>query len=202
MRILPAGPSALLIELDDLDGVLALAAELRAVALSGVIDAVPAARTVLLHCDPVVASLPSIATQVRAIRPSEHRSTLGTVVEIPASYDGPDVDDVLTAAQMTRRELIDWHTGSSWQVAFCGFAPGFGYLVTEDALSIPRRRKPRTTVPVGSIGLAGEFSGAYPRASPGGWQLIGRTDLTLFDIDAEPPALLRPGVGVRFVELA
>lgn len=200
MRLLPAGDSALLVELDDLGAVLALSAALRAEPLYGVVDVVPAARTVLLHCDVQLNSLAAVADAVRRIEPSSSPSTHEAIVEIPARYDGPDIDDVLAQTGLTRPELIQWHTGADWQVAFCGFAPGFGYLVTENARSVPRRNTPRTRVPAGSIGLAGEFSGVYPRSSPGGWQLIGCTELALFDLDADPPAVLRPGVGVRFVD--
>jgi len=200
MRFLPAGDAALLVELDDLRAVLALSAALRAEPLDGIVDAVPAARTLLLRCDLEVTSLMAVADAVRRIRPDSGPAAVERAVELPASYDGPDLADVLAITGLTRRELIDWHTGADWQVAFCGFAPGFGYLVSQQARSIPRRDTPRTTVPAGSIGLAGEFSGIYPRPSPGGWQLIGRTDATLFDLEADPPALLRPGVGVRFVE--
>jgi len=200
MRFLPAGDAALLVELDDLRAVLALSAALRAEPLDGIVDAVPAARTLLLRCDLEVTSLMAVADAVRRIRPDSGPAAVERAVELPASYDGPDLADVLAITGLTRRELIDWHTGADWQVAFCGFAPGFGYLVSQQARSIPRRDTPRTTVPAGSIGLAGEFSGIYPRPSPGGWQLIGRTGVTLFDLEADPPALLRPGVGVRFVE--
>jgi len=202
MRVLPAGDRALLVELDDLAAVLALSSTLRADPLDGVLDIVPAGQTVLLHCDPEITSLTAVAEAVRRIQPSAPEASIEEVLEIPASYDGPDIDGVLAETGLSRRELIDWHTGADWQVAFCGFAPGFGYLVSDNPRSIPRREDPRTSVPAGSIGLAGEFSGVYPRASPGGWQLIGRTELTLFDLDADPPALLRPGVGVRFVERA
>ncbi|MBA3339440.1 MAG: allophanate hydrolase subunit 1 [Geodermatophilaceae bacterium] len=200
MRVLSAGDSALLIELDDIEAVLGLSAALRADPLDGVLEAVPAARTVLLLCDPNLASLHAVAQAVRRIRTSAARARLDEVVEIPVTYDGQDIDEVLELTGLTRRGLIDWHIGSEWQVAFCGFAPGFGYLVTDDPLSIPRKDTPRTRVPPGSVGLAGEFTGIYPSASPGGWQLIGRTDVTLFDISANPPALLRPGIQVRFLE--
>ena len=200
MRVLSAGESALLIEVRDLAAVLALSAALRREPIDGVVEAVPAARTVLLQCDLGVTSLAAVAQAVRRMQLSSQPSRPGDVVEIQATYDGPDIDDVLVSTGLTRNELIRWHTGSDWQVAFCGFAPGFGYLVTENARSVPRRDTPRTSVPAGSIGLAGEFSGVYPRDSPGGWQLIGRTEMILFDLDADPPALLRPGVGVRFVD--
>lgn len=200
MRVLPVGEAALLLEVEDLDSVLALYSVLASHPPDGVIESVPAARTVLLICDPRVASLDAISQAVRQIQPGPGRPPVEETVEIPASYDGPDLDDVLAVTGLTRRELIEWHTGADWQVAFCGFAPGFGYLVTSGGRAVPRRDSPRTSVPAGSIGLAGEFSGVYPRASPGGWQLIGATEATLFDIAADPPALLRPGVGVRFVD--
>ena len=86
-------------------------------------------------------------------------------------------------------------------VAFCGFAPGFGYLVgADDRLDVPRRSNPRTRVPAGAVALAGKFSGVYPRESPGGWQLLGHTSVRTWDVRREPPALLVPGVRVRFVE--
>ncbi len=200
MQILTVGERALLVELDDLDSVLALASALRAQPPAGVLECLPGARTVLLHCDLDRTTLRAVADAVRGMGSTARQEPPSEVVEILACYDGPDIDDVLTSTGMTRNELIGWHTRTEWQVAFCGFAPGFGYLVTPHALSIPRRSTPRTSVPAGSIGLAGEFSGVYPRASPGGWQLIGRTTATLFDLDADPPALLRPGVGVRFVD--
>lgn len=200
MRVLEAGEAALLIEVDDLGSVLALSAALRAQLPEGVLEAVPAARTVLLHCDPRIASLASVAEAVRRLHTSAPAAAEPEVVEIPATYDGPDIDDVLAQTGLTRAELVQWHTGTDWQVAFCGFSPGFGYLTSDNARSVTRRDTPRTSVPAGAIGLAGEFSGVYPRDSPGGWQLIGRTELTLFDLDADPPALLRPGVAVRFVD--
>lgn len=114
-------------------------------------------------------------------------------------YDGPDLAAVAELTGLTEEEVVAAHTGSSWQVAFGGFAPGFAYLAGGDPrLQVPRRDQPRTTVPAGSVGLAGEFSGVYPRASPGGWQLIGRTDLVLWDLDRDPPALLAAGLRVRF----
>jgi KipI family sensor histidine kinase inhibitor len=98
-------------------------------------------------------------------------------------------------------EVIAAHFGTDWKVAFGGFAPGFAYLTRGDPrLEVPRRREPRTSVPAGSVALAGEFSAIYPRSSPGGWQLIGRTDAVVFDAGREPPALLQPGAVVRFVE--
>ncbi|NYJ02029.1 allophanate hydrolase subunit 1 [Nocardioides thalensis] len=125
----------------------------------------------------------------------------GREVVVPVAYDGADLDVVARLTGLSVEEVVAAHTGTSWRVAFGGFAPGFAYLVGGDPrLQVPRRDTPRTAVPAGSVGLAGEFSGVYPRESPGGWQLIGRTDEVMWDVDREPPALLAPGATVRFVE--
>jgi KipI family sensor histidine kinase inhibitor len=114
-------------------------------------------------------------------------------------YDGPDLADVASHTGLSEEAIVSAHTGTPWTVAFGGFAPGFAYLVGGDErLAVPRRDSPRTSVPAGSVGLAGEYSGVYPRSSPGGWQLIGRTDTVMFDVDRDPPALLAPGSLVRF----
>jgi KipI family sensor histidine kinase inhibitor len=100
---------------------------------------------------------------------------------------------------LTTAQVIEAHTANPWNVGFCGFAPGFAYLVGGDPrLAVPRRSEPRPAVPAGAVGLAGEFTGIYPRRSPGGWQLIGRTDAALWDIDRPAPALLTPGTWVQF----
>ena len=120
-------------------------------------------------------------------------------VVIDVVYDGADLADVAQHTGLTVAAVVDAHVATPWRVGFGGFAPGFAYLVGGDPrLAVPRRAEPRTRVPAGSVGLAGEFSGVYPRESPGGWQLIGRTDAVLWDIDRTPPALLRPGMWVRF----
>jgi KipI family sensor histidine kinase inhibitor len=121
-------------------------------------------------------------------------------VTLPVRYDGPDLGDAAELLGMTVDELVARHSGARWRAAFVGFAPGFAYLTSADfALDVPRRATSRPRVEAGSVGLAGEFSGVYPRESPGGWQLIGRTDAVLWDVDRDPPALLRPGTDVRFV---
>jgi KipI family sensor histidine kinase inhibitor len=120
-------------------------------------------------------------------------------MEIPVVYDGADLDEVASRTGLTPDEVIDAHTSTPWRVGFGGFAPGFAYLIGGDErLKVPRRSEPRTKVPTGSVGLAGEFSAVYPRESAGGWQLIGRTDTVMWDLDRDPPALLRPGMWVRF----
>jgi KipI family sensor histidine kinase inhibitor len=142
-------------------------------------------------------------TRGSGAHPSPETAPTSHEVEIVVRYDGPDLDEVAAHTGMTRTEVIDAHTGTPWRVAFGGFAPGFAYLVGGDPrLQVPRRERPRPSVPAGSVGLAGEFSGVYPRSSPGGWQLLGTTDAVLWDADREPPALLGPGTTVRFVDAA
>jgi KipI family sensor histidine kinase inhibitor len=120
-------------------------------------------------------------------------------VQIDVVYDGEDLDEVARLTGMTPDQVIAAHTGTPWRVGFGGFAPGFAYLLGGDSrLEVPRRSEPRTKVPAGAVGLAGEFSGVYPRESPGGWQLIGRTDAVLWDVDRDNPALLTPGMWVQF----
>lgn len=210
-RLLPCGPRGVLVELDGLPQVLVVAEAVRsAVAarepgFAGVVDVVPAASTVLVVVRdraglvPLRRELPRLTADAATDGPSDQPTE---TVEIRVHYDGPDLDEVAGLTGLTREEVVAAHTASSWRVAFGGFAPGFGYLVGGDErLRVPRRPEPRTTVPAGSVALAGEFSAVYPRASPGGWQLLGHTDLVLWDTDRDPPALLRPGATVRFVEL-
>jgi KipI family sensor histidine kinase inhibitor len=200
MRLLPSGSTALLAELDDLDAVLALYAALDADPPAGVVDVVPAARTVLLVIDPARTSLEQVAAAVRATTPRPGTRAAGDAIELPVHYDGADLTELAGLLRLTAAELVHRHTAAEWTVAFCGFAPGFGYLTQPGTgWDVPRRPTPRTAVPPGSVGLAGEFSGVYPRESPGGWQLIGRTDVAVFELDRDPPALLRPGTRVRFV---
>ncbi|MEU2350612.1 allophanate hydrolase subunit 1 [Modestobacter sp. NPDC049651] len=200
MRLLPSGSTALLAEVDDLDQVLALHAALEADRPAGVVDVVPAARTVLVVVDPARTTLAAVAAAVRAVRPRAGDRPAGDLVEVPVHYDGPDLAELATALHLDPAELVRRHTGAEWTVAFCGFAPGFGYLTQAGGgWDVARRATPRTRVPAGSVALAGEFSGVYPRESPGGWQLVGRTDLAVFDVDRDPAALLRPGTRVRFV---
>lgn len=199
MRLLPSGSSALLVELDTLDDVLALYAALAEDLPTGVLDLVPAARTVLLVTDPARTTLAAVADAVRVMVPRPGVRTAGPVVQLPVHYDGADLAEAAELLHLTPAELVRRHTGGEWTVAFCGFAPGFGYLIQPGAeWDVPRRATPRTRVPAGSVALAGEFSGVYPHESPGGWQLIGRTDVAVFDLERDPAALLQPGALVRF----
>jgi KipI family sensor histidine kinase inhibitor len=198
MRVLPCGSSALLVELEDLDQVLGYYAALRATPPAGVVDIVPAGRTVMVTIN-ATTNLSALERTLRGTTPLEDRRTGGDLVEIPVVYDGEDLADVADLLSCSIEEVVRRHTSEKWTVAFCGFAPGFGYLTGESSWDIPRRSSPRTKVPAGSVALAGEFSGVYPRESPGGWQLLGRTDVAVFDLDREPAALLSPGRRVRFV---
>lgn len=201
LRILPSGDRALLAELGGLEEVLALYRALDASRPPGVVDLVPAARTIGVVVDPRLLPLSTAAAWVERTRPDPVAPETEEAVEIAVRYDGADLSEVAALLGRTEREVVDLHTSSLWRVAFGGFAPGFGYLVTDhDRLHVPRRATPRTAVPAGAVGLAGEFSGVYPRSSPGGWQLIGTTDAVLWDERADPPALLRPGALVRFRE--
>jgi len=137
---------------------------------------------------------------VRRTTPRRGHAGTSERLEVPVTYDGADLEDVAHLLRCDVAELVRRHTAEEWTVAFCGFAPGFGYLTSaSQSWDVPRRPSPRTRVPAGAVALAGEFSGIYPRESPGGWQLLGRTELVPFDLSREPAALLRPGVRVRFV---
>ena len=201
MIVHPYGDRALLVDLDDGEAALALADALRADPPEALGDLVPAARTVLLVAAEG-AAVADLRAALAGVRPGERSAADdGEEVEIPVVYDGEDLDDVASLTGLSREEVVAAHTGQTWRVAFGGFAPGFGYLVGEDdRLHVPRREESRTRVPTGAVGLAGEYAGVYPRESPGGWQLIGRTDLAMFDLDRDPAALLRPGVRVRFTD--
>jgi KipI family sensor histidine kinase inhibitor len=202
VRLLPCGERAVLVELDDLDAVLGLHAALRADVPVGVTELVPAARTLLVAFDPSITDAERLGAALQAVELVPGARPAGELVEIPVVYDGEDLDAVADHSGLDRAEVVAAHAGSEYVVAFCGFAPGFGYLTgLDERLHVPRRDTPRTRVPAGAVAIADRFSAVYPRASPGGWQLIGRTDRTLWDAQRDPPALLVPGTRVRFVEV-
>jgi KipI family sensor histidine kinase inhibitor len=203
MRVLPCGTSALLVEVERLDDVLGLDAAWRAAPPPGVTETVPAARTVLVRYDPSVTDVRTLAPLLSATEP--HDATPGEEpepVEIPTLYDGEDLGEVAELAGLTVDEVVAAHEAGRYTVAFGGFAPGFGYMTGLDPrLHVARRSTPRTAVPAGAVAIAGEFAGVYPRSSPGGWRILGRTDTAVFSLDREPPALLQPGTPVRFVRV-
>ena len=216
VTLLPMGRDAVLVEVGGTEEVLVLADALRPGRPEGppwartVTEVVPAARTLLLRVAGP-ADLPAVreglvalaaALDAPADLDAATRHAPEDAVVVPVTYDGADLAEVARLTGLDEDEVVRAHTGSTWRVGFIGFAPGFAYLVGGDErLHVPRRDTPRTAVPAGSVGLAGEFGGIYPRSSPGGWQLVGRTDAPLWDVDRDPPALLRPGATVRFEEV-
>ena len=199
MQVLPAGPDALLVELTLPAEVPLLYADLRRELTCA--DLVPGARTVLL--DGVVDLEAARAYLARWVPAGGSASHVGPLVELPTTYDGADLADVARRWGMTRAEAVATHSGTELTVAFVGFAPGFAYCTgLPPELSVPRLDRPRARVPAGAVGLAGEYTGVYPTASPGGWRLVGRTNARLWDTDRDEPALLAPGTRVRFVEVS
>lgn len=201
MRFLPEGHSALLVELDDQDAVFALAAEIERRRTSDwhgrVVDVVPGARTVLLDgiMDPA-----ATAAELAAWSLGTSTNERGPVVEVPCRYGGPDLASVAAHWGVPEDQVPEVHSSLEHRVAFSGFSPGFAYIVgLGDRWSVPRLESPRSAVEPGSVAVAGPFTGVYPRRSPGGWRIIGHTDLVLWDTSRDPPALLSPGTSVRFV---
>lgn len=204
MRFLPVGPRCMLVELADLDATLALFDALQADPLAGIAEIVPAACTLMITTKVGIAADAVLARAIADRQPAPGtvaapRST--ETVEIPVTYDGEDLADIARLMGLTTAEVISAHQAAVWQVAFCGFAPGFAYMTCDDArFDLPRRSAPRTRIPAGSLALAGRFCGVYPQETPGGWQLLGRTEVPMFDLARDPSALLRPGVRARFVK--
>ena len=192
-----SGDRAFVVDLGSLGAAMGLRAQLETNPPPGVSDVVAAASTVM-----VVAESPryvaSLIRHVSSLDPATNAGTSGRLIDVPVVYDGDDLASLAGLVGQSVEALVNWHTSATWVAAFTGFAPGFVYLVSDSELSIPRRASPRTAVPRGSVGLADTYSAVYPRSSPGGWQLIGRTDLVLFDETTADPALIHPGDQVRF----
>lgn len=207
MRFLPIGPTCLLVELDDLDQTLALFDALLADPVPGIAEIIPAARTLMIRTALGVRADDALAGQVLARQPTPGTTPgtppptrIGETVELPVSYTGADLAEVAALTGLGVAELVAAHQAALWQVAFCGFAPGFAYMTCDDPrFDVPRRPTPRTQIPAGAVALAGRFCGVYPHPTPGGWQLLGGTDLPMWDLSRDPPALLRPGLHCRFV---
>ncbi|HET6241280.1 MAG TPA: 5-oxoprolinase/urea amidolyase family protein [Arthrobacter sp.] len=192
------GTRAVLAELSGTQDVLALQALLLESPLPGQQDVLAAAETVLVKADSPASArrIGALLLQLDLTTPT-HRD--GGLVVLDTVYDGEDLAEVGTLTGLGADGVIAAHSGQIWTVAFAGFAPGFGYMVGENqALEVPRRSSPRTAVPAGSVALAGNYSAVYPRSSPGGWQLIGRTNAKMWDLDREQPALASPGHRVQF----
>ena len=203
MRFLPVNLNALLVELDNLEQTLALLASLKNQPIAGIEELVPAARTILISWRPTACTMAELVQAIGQRDTSARVQRSGTLIEIPVHYTGEDLSDVAQLLGITPEEVISRHTGSEYTVAFTGFAPGFAYLSGgHPSFNVPRRSTPRTRIPAGAVGLAGTFSGVYPQASPGGWQLIGVTPAAMWDLQRDVPALLQPGYRVRFVDIA
>lgn len=201
MNVRPAGDRALLVEVEDLATVHRLAAALRSAALPGVVDVVPGYATVLVTGEP--GRLRRLAAELPSWKLPPAEAVAGRLVEIPVLYHGEDLEEVGQLTGLSVSEVVRRHTAADYVVAFLGFSPGFPYLVGLDpALHVPRRSTPRTLVPAGSVGLAGDQTGVYPTASPGGWQLVGHTDIVLWELARDPPTLLGPGDRVRFRDVS
>lgn len=197
-NIRAVGSRAILIELDGMDEVLALKSALTEQPLPGQVDVLAAAETVMITADST-ASIRSIAEQIQHLDLSGSATFDDTLRVIETVYDGEDLDAVAELTGLSRDGVVEAHTAQIWTAAFGGFAPGFAYLAGENQrLEVPRRESPRTAVPAGSVALAGNFSAIYPRQSPGGWQLIGRTAARMWDLDREQPALVVPGNRVQY----
>ena len=196
------GDCALLLECSGTAEVLAWTNALQQAELPGVLDIVPGSRTVLLKLAAPRYQAPTRQrlSRLQLLKEDAPPSADGRAdVVIDVVYDGADLVEVGRLTGLDPVGVIAAHSGTLWRVGFGGFAPGFAYLVGGDPrLHVPRRDEPRTKVPAGAVGLAGEFSGVYPRESPGGWQLVGHTEAVLWDIDRPEPALLTPGKWVQF----
>ncbi|KQX74199.1 allophanate hydrolase subunit 1 [Aeromicrobium sp. Root472D3] len=202
MKFSPCGTHHLLVESDSLDEVLNCFATLESDPPEGVLDLLPAARTVLVEYDRDRTTYDALSSAIAGTQIRRRTDRGAPATEIPVRYDGEDVAFVQDFLGFTRDQLVEWHTGQTWRVAFTGFAPGFGYMVGDlEDRPVPRLEEPRVDVPAGAVALAGEFTGIYPRSSPGGWRIVGHTDAVLWDLRTEPPALLVPGGLVQFVEV-
>lgn len=202
-RFLPAGSDAVLVELPDLDRTLALFEALRTAPPAGVREIIPAARTLLVRFYPLLTDRERLAEALSSAKVSGAGAQQGGTFDIPVTYDGEDLPEIAELMGLPITEVIRRHSEATYTVAFTGFAPGFAYMSCDDpAFDVPRRQSPRTRIPAGSVALAGRFGGIYPSDSPGGWQLLGRTPLAMWDLGRPRAALLAPGDRVRFREMA
>lgn len=170
---------------------------------AGLVEVVPAATTVLVECDDRAAADRLRAAVVAMDHGTVVAAATNPTIKIPVDFDGDDLDDVAARIGRNTEGVIELVLAADLRVAFCGFAPGFAYLEGLDPiLHLPRRSRPRTRVPAGSVAIAAGYAAVYPGASPGGWHLLGRTDTEVWSLDRDPPALLAPGTSVRFVAVS
>ncbi|HSV65570.1 MAG TPA: allophanate hydrolase subunit 1 [Mycobacteriales bacterium] len=192
------GDRAVLLETDGAAAAHQVRSRLERARPDGVVESVVGAAGLLVLLDPARCDL--AALRRAAATPSTTDGARPVTVHIPVDYDGADLAEVAELSGLTIEQVVARHAVPTYTVAFLGFAPGFGYLSGLDpALRVARRDSPRQRVPAGSVAIAGEYAAVYPRDTPGGWRLLGRTDVAMFDPDQDPPALLAPGTPVRFV---
>lgn len=208
MQIIPLSDSAVLLRLGEaIDPAINHQAHLLATALAldplpGIIETVPGYASLAVHYDPLALTHAQVCEwlQSRLGLAAETASRPVKTVEVPVIYDGPDLDFVAAHCRLTIDEVIRLHTSNPYTVYMMGFTPGFPYLgILPEALRVPRLETPRPKVPASSVALAGAQTGIYPVDSPGGWRLVGRTPLTLFDPQRAPPFLFAPGDEIRFL---
>ena len=203
--IRPFGEASLHVELDSAARAQALAASLRSSPIEGVVGAVPGLRSLLVDLDPLLAETDRVTSELEARMnsPAVAVPPVGRLRTIPVVYggtNGPDLAGVAAMSGLAEEKVIALHVATELRVLFLGFAPGFAYLgELPEALRVARLATPRTRTPAGSVAIAGPMSGIYPADLPGGWRVIGRTAITLFDPLVDPPAFLAPGDAVRFV---
>ena len=213
----PVGDHAVLLDLQSNEAVQAVARLARERFGSELVEIVPGHCTLLLMWDERLDDPAALMSNLKALAGDASAFKLDmrvigndrpAVTTVPVRYDGADLEAVAGQLGVSAEGLVKLHSGGEYTVAFMGFSPGFPYLVAEDGdqvsqlLSLPRLGTPRTEVPSGSVAVAAGYCGIYPRSSPGGWNLVGRTDAVLFDAQRDPPALLQPGTRVRFEPVA
>jgi KipI family sensor histidine kinase inhibitor len=204
--IFPLGDAALVVRVPDNAAALKAHRQIENAKIAGVIETAPAYESVGIFYDPsAIDAFDDFVLQIQSALKRFHRGTKveSRFVEISASFDrefAPDLELVAERAQLTPEAVVDLYCSVEYRVACIGFTPGFPYLIgLPKKLSTPRRATPRKEIPAGSIAIGGHQTGIYPSKSPGGWNVIGRTSLQLFDPNNEPPVLLRAGDRVRFV---
>lgn len=214
VRIVPAGDAALLVEFPQrIDPrinarAVALAERLRRSCGAAVRDAVVGYATLTVYFNPLVVDAAWLEAETReaALGRTEDEERAARTLEVPVCYDdefAPDLRDVAAFAGATPDEVIALHSGVEYRVYMIGFVPGFTYMAAVDPrIAAPRRSVPRTSVPAGSVAIAGGQTGIYPSATPGGWNIIGRTPLEPYDPERQDPFLFRPGDSVRFRSIA